>query len=161
MLTFPDLLLPNELAQINALMDAAEYDDGRGTARGIAVAVKSNRQVSRRWLQIAKLDEILENALRRCRPFRETLSPSAYTPAMYARYLPGDTYGPHIDAVMGGMPPIRHLHDHLPVTPRQLHRGRTLSASFWFGQAIRETPGGQRLRLPDDCHPRSAAYRIR
>ena len=107
MLTFPDLLLPNELAQINALMDAAEYDDGRGTARGIAVAVKSNRQVSRRWLQIAKLDEILENALRRCRPFRETLSPSAYTPAMYARYLPGDTYGPHIDAVMGGMPPIR------------------------------------------------------
>ena len=107
MLTLPDLLLPPELAEINALMDAAEYDDGRATARGIAAGVKSNRQVSRRWPKVARLDEILEAALRRCRPFREVLSPSAYTPALFARYFPGDAYGPHVDAVMGGNPPIR------------------------------------------------------
>ena len=48
MLTLPDLLLPAERAEINALMDVAEYDDGRTTARGMAVEVKANRQVSRR-----------------------------------------------------------------------------------------------------------------
>ena len=29
------------------------------------------------------------------------------TPALFARYFPGDAYGPHVDAVMGGNPPIR------------------------------------------------------
>ena len=32
MLTIPDLLLPNEIVEINAMLDVAEYDDGRTTA---------------------------------------------------------------------------------------------------------------------------------
>ena len=62
-------------------------------------------QTQDRWPQTARLDAIVETALLRCRPFREVLSPSAYTPPMFARYLPGDAYGPHVDAVMGGNPP--------------------------------------------------------
>ena len=58
MLTLPDLLLPAERAEINALMDVAEYDDGRTTAWGMAVEVKANSQVSRRWPRIGSLDAI-------------------------------------------------------------------------------------------------------
>lgn len=107
MLTLPDLLLPAELAEINALMDVAEYDDGRTTARGMAVEVKANRQVSRRWPRIGSLDAILEKALRRSGLFREALSPSGYSQPIYSKYGVGDGYGPHVDAVMSGMPPIR------------------------------------------------------
>ncbi len=107
MLTLPDLLLPAEIAEINTLMDVAEYDDGRTTARGMAVEVKANRQVSRRWPRIGSLDAILETALRRSGLFREALSPSGYSQPIYSKYGVGDGYGPHVDAVMSGMPPIR------------------------------------------------------
>lgn len=107
MLAIPDLLAPAEVGEMNRLMDAAEYDDGRTTAAGMAADVKANRQVSRRWSRISALDSILDGALRRCRAFRDAFSPSAGSPPTYARYLPGDSYGPHVDAVMAGMPPMR------------------------------------------------------
>jgi len=107
MLAIPDLLLPAEVAEMNRLMDVAEYDDGRATAAGMAATVKANRQVSRRWPQVTALDAILDGALRRCRSFRDSFSPSACSPPIYARYSPGDGYGPHVDAVMAGMPPMR------------------------------------------------------
>jgi PKHD-type hydroxylase len=107
MLAIPDLLAPAEVGEMNRLMDAAEYDDGRTTAAGMAADVKANRQVSRRWSRISALDSILDGALRRCRGFRDSFSPSACSPPTYARYLPGDGYGPHVDAVMAGMPPMR------------------------------------------------------
>jgi PKHD-type hydroxylase len=153
MLTLPDLLLQTELAEINALMDAAEFDDGRATARGIAVAAKSNRQVSRRWPQVARLDAILEAALRRCRPFREVLSPCAYTPAMFARYFPGDAYGPHVDAVMGGNPPIRQ---DISMTvflapPETYHGGELCLHHPGSGRQTIKLPAGHAFAYPTNC----------
>jgi len=153
MLTLPDLLLPPELAEINALMDAAEYDDGRATARGIAAGVKSNRQISRRWPKVARLDEILEAALRRCRPFREVLSPSAYTPALFARYFPGDAYGPYVDAVMGGNPPIRQdISMTVFLAPPETYQGGELCLHHQASprQTIK-LPAGHAFAYPTNC----------
>lgn len=108
MLTIPNLLGADELTQIHALMDRALYDDGRHTAGGLAKAIKSNRQVSRQWEGIAALDAIVEGALRRTAVVREALSPCAHSQVIYSRYATGDGYGPHVDAVMSGMPPMRH-----------------------------------------------------
>lgn len=79
MLTIPDLLLPNEIVEINAMLDVAEYDDGRTTAKGIAIDVKSNRQVSRRWTKVAAA---------RCNPrngvaSQSTVSRSAFTKCLF------------------------------------------------------------------------------
>lgn len=107
MLIIPDLLLPKEVEEINLLMDVAPYDDGRLTAKGIAADVKSNRQVSRSWPQIGALDALVQSALCRNRLFREELSPHAYSQILYSHYRSGDGYGPHVDAVMSGLPPMR------------------------------------------------------
>lgn len=106
-LVFPGLLSPGEVAEVNRLMDAADYDDGRKTAAGTAQEVKANRQVSRRSPPAAALDVIIDTALRRSQAFRETLSPSGVSQVLYARYGVGDGYGKHVDAVMTSMPPIR------------------------------------------------------
>ncbi|MFM8931219.1 MAG: Fe2+-dependent dioxygenase [Gemmataceae bacterium] len=153
MLTLPDLLLPPELAEINALMDAAEYDDGRATARGIAVGAKSNRQDSRRWPRVGRLDEIIEAALRRCRPFREVLSPCAYTPALFARYFPGDAYGPHVDAVMGGNPPIRQdISMTIFLAPPDPYQGGDLCLHHHASarQSVK-LPAGHAFAYPTNC----------
>jgi len=107
-LLLPNLLTPSEVAEVNRLMDDADYEDGRATAGGSAQEVKANRQVSRRSPAAAALDAIIDAGLRRCRPFREVLSPSAVSPVLYSRYTVGDGYGAHVDSVMGGMRPMRH-----------------------------------------------------
>ena len=145
MLTIPDLLVPAEVAQLVALMDGAEYDDGRATAHGLAAGVKQNRQVSRRWPAIASLDAILDTALRRSRVFRECLSPSAHSQPIYSRYGVGDGYGPHVDAVMNGMPPIRQdLSMTIFLSPHDAYAGGDLCLHhpLWGQQRIKLPAGG-------------------
>ena len=145
MLTIPDLLLPAELAAINALLDGADYDDGRTTARGMTVEVKANRQVSRRWPGIASLDAILETALRRSGMFREALSPSAYSQPIYSKYGVGDGYGPHVDAVMNGLPPIRQdISMTIFLAPQESYAGGELCLHNAFAgrQTIKLAAGG-------------------
>ncbi|RLS33520.1 MAG: Fe2+-dependent dioxygenase [Planctomycetota bacterium] len=150
MLTIPDLLLPNEIVEINAMLDVAEYDDGRTTAKGIAIDVKSNRQVSRRWTKVAALDAILETALRRSRLFREVLSPSAYSPAIYSKYLAGDGYGPHVDAVMSGMPPMRQdVSMTIFLSPNDSYTGGELCLHHCVsGKQIVKLPAGSAFAYP-------------
>lgn len=107
MLTIPEFLQADEVAELNRLLDAAPFDEGRATAAGLAAKVKENRQVSRSWPGIAALDAIVERAVRRSRLLVETISPAAHSQPLYARYEPGSGYGAHVDAVMSGMQPIR------------------------------------------------------
>lgn len=107
MLVVPEFLSHDEVAECNRLMDTAPYDDGRVTAAGHAARVKANRQVSRSWPGITALDAIVEHAIRRCRSLIESVSPCAHSQPLYVRYEPGAAYGPHVDAVMSGVPPIR------------------------------------------------------
>ncbi|MFM8892882.1 MAG: Fe2+-dependent dioxygenase [Planctomycetia bacterium] len=127
MLTIPDLLLPAEVTKIQTVMDEAAYDDGRVTARGMAIDVKANRQVSRRWPGIAALDSIIEAALLRSKPFREQCSPSGYSQPLYAAYGVGASYGPHVDAVIGGIPPLRQdLSMTIFLSPKESYSGGEL-----------------------------------
>lgn len=107
MLTIHEFLRPEEVGEINRLMDAADFDDGRTTAHGLAARAKANHQVSRSCPAAAALDRIVEAAIRRSRVLVEAVSPCAHSQPLYARYVPGEAYGPHVDAVMNGIPPIR------------------------------------------------------
>ena len=49
LLTLPDLLTTDEVAEIAARFDNAVFEDGRATAAGTARQVKANRQIDRRW----------------------------------------------------------------------------------------------------------------
>jgi len=108
LLTFPNLLTANEIADIAARFDNAVFEDGRGTAAGTARQVKANRQIDRQWPGLQQFEAILTTALTRSTLLAEQLSPAACSPTIFAEYHPGDGYGPHTDAVMAGQPPIRH-----------------------------------------------------
>ena len=132
LLTLPNLLTANEIADIAARFDNAVFEDGRGTAAGTARQVKANRQIDRQWPGLRQFEIILSAALTRSHLLAEQLAPAACSPTIFAEYHPGDGYGPHTDAVMGGQPPIRH----------------DISVTLFLNPPDNYTGGELRLHLP-------------
>jgi predicted 2-oxoglutarate/Fe(II)-dependent dioxygenase YbiX len=62
MLTIHEFLRPEEVGEINRLMDAADFDDGRTTAHGLAARAKTNHQVSRSCSGSSRFTETLKFA---------------------------------------------------------------------------------------------------
>lgn len=135
LLTLPDFLTQAEVADIAARFDNAVFEDGQTTAAGTARQVKTNRQISRQWPGRQPFDAILDTALRRSSELVEQLSPAACSPPIFAEYHPGDAYGVHTDAVMGGQPPIRHdISVTLFLNPPDSYTGGELRLQFPGGQ---------------------------
>lgn len=107
MLTIHEFLRPEEVGEINRLMDTADFNDGRATANGLAARAKDNQQMARPNPAASALDTIVESAIRRSRVLVESTSPCGHSQPLYARYVAGAAYGPHVDAVMSGVPPLR------------------------------------------------------
>lgn len=144
-----ELLSADEVASLNRLFDGAPSDDGRDTAGGTARTVKENRQVSRRWADIGRLDAIVDAALCRCPAFVATLSPRALSPVIYSSYGPGDAYGVHVDAVMMGMPPMRQdLSMTLFLTAPDTYDGGELVLHEPTGRRSFKLPAGAAIIYP-------------
>lgn len=108
LLILPDFLEESEIADIGSHFDKAVFEDGRQTAAGAARNVKANKQIARDWPGLQHFEALINRALMRSQLLKERLSPSACSATIFAEYQPGDCYGPHIDAVFAGQPPIRH-----------------------------------------------------
>ena len=104
----PDFLEESEITDISSHFDKAVFEDGRQTAAGAARHVKANKQIAREWPGLQHFEALINRALMRSQLLKEQLSPSACSATIFAEYHPGDCYGPHIDAVFAGQPPIRH-----------------------------------------------------
>jgi len=108
LLELPDFLAQPEVADIASHFDSAVFEDGRQTAAGTARRVKANKQIARHWPGLQHFEAVINRALTRSRLLAERLSPAACSATIFAEYHSGDCYGPHIDAVFAGQPPIRH-----------------------------------------------------
>lgn len=97
MLSLRSLLTREELATINARLDAATWVDGRETAAGPTRRIKDNRQVGIDDPVGAELGAIVEAALMRNDTFRAAAFPDRIAPIRFAAYGPGMTYGWHAD----------------------------------------------------------------
>jgi PKHD-type hydroxylase len=99
-----NVLSPDEVETVRAVLDRAQFADGRETAGFAARLVKNNRQAAasdRRVETIRKLvtERILGNEV-----FALAVRPKALTPIMFSRYEPSMHYGSHVDdALMGGL----------------------------------------------------------
>lgn len=97
MLSLKSLLTRDELATINAKLDAATWVDGRETASGPTRKIKNNLQVSIDDPLANELGKMVEAALLRNDLFRAAAYPDRVAPVRFAAYSPGMTYGWHAD----------------------------------------------------------------
>jgi PKHD-type hydroxylase len=106
-LHIPGLVKPEELAQIEALMAAGDFVDGKVSATGPAREVKQNRQLDADGDAVAQIRAILIGAIGSSPLFNIAAQPLTVSPFVISSYGPGDHYGWHVDSPLMGDPPLR------------------------------------------------------
>jgi PKHD-type hydroxylase len=98
LIEIPEVLSPQELAQVNGLLVDAPWADGRVTAGTQSAQVKNNRQLPEQCRQSLAAQAILLEALNRNALFLSAALPKRIFPPLFNRYEGEyNTFGDHID----------------------------------------------------------------
>jgi PKHD-type hydroxylase len=130
LITIPNVLTAEQVRQIRAKLDAADWVDGKVTAGYQAQRVKDNQQLPEGSPIAAELGEVVLGGLARSPLFMSAALPLRVFPPMFNRYTGGGQFGTHVDTA------IRQL-----VTTGQ--RIRTDVSATLFLTAPEEYDGGE------------------
>lgn len=104
LLHIKQVLDARRLNEVRALLETAEFVDGKLSAGDEARQVKSNEELSPNSPQRRRLDANVMSALIQHPEYKNAALPLKVATAFYARYTPGMQYGFHVDdPVMGPM----------------------------------------------------------
>lgn len=106
-LCLSQILNPEQRAGIDALLDGAEFLDGKETAGWHARLVKANRQAAPRQPAVREAAALVEAALRAHAVFRSAVLPRRLAPLLFARYGESEAYGAHVDDALMGSDALR------------------------------------------------------
>ncbi len=146
LLHVPDVLTADELAQAQALLDAAAWSDGRSTAGTQAVQVKNNEQLPHNSEAACALRPLVLAALDRQLTFFSACLPKRVLMPQFNRYRgESNHYGNHVDGA------IRLQPDSGQKVRTDLSCTLFLSdpASYDGGElVIQQSQGAQHIKLP-------------
>jgi PKHD-type hydroxylase len=100
LITLADVLNLGEVAGSRALLDAAQWVDGKVTAGYQAQSVKENLQLPEGHPVAVKLGEMVLAALARSPLFMSAALPLRVFPPMFNRYTGGGHFGTHVDTAI-------------------------------------------------------------
>jgi PKHD-type hydroxylase len=103
----PALLTSNELILIDTMIANAAFADGKLTASMAAKNVKNNLQIEASNENLAKIQQIILNALQQSPLFNIAALPKTIFPPLVSKYTTGKYYGWHVDSPIMGQPPLR------------------------------------------------------
>ena len=103
LITIPDVLSSQEIAEARTALDAAEWIDGKVTAGYQAHGVKENLQLPEGHPVAVKLGELVLAALARSALFMAATLPLRVFPPMFNRYAGGGHFGTHVDTAIRAM----------------------------------------------------------
>ncbi len=103
-LCLPDVLTPSQTSQARAMLDAADWTDGKSTAGHIAAKVKDNAQLTPHHPLARQLGELILGALSIHPLFMSAALPLHFLPPMFNRYAGGQHYGTHTDSAIRQIP---------------------------------------------------------
>lgn len=104
MVHVPEVLSPEQVRQLRAALDAADWIDGRDSAGPQGARVKNNRQLSEQSPVAQELGGVIREALARHPQFFSAALPLRVVPPMFNRYEGGETYGLHVDGSVRSLP---------------------------------------------------------
>jgi PKHD-type hydroxylase len=97
LLQIPNVLTKAQVRDARALLDAAEWVDGRVTAGHQSARAKDNEQVPEQHPAAREVGELIVNALARNPLFRSAALPLHVFPPLFNRYAGGQSFGAHVD----------------------------------------------------------------
>ena len=99
-----NVLSPQQIKSVRALLDQARFSDGRLSAGTTARGVKNNEEIPQSADVIAQLNNTVMNSLLNHPVYQAAVIPHRVATAFYARYTSGKYYGDHVDdPIMGPM----------------------------------------------------------
>jgi PKHD-type hydroxylase len=104
LICIPDALHKNDVAAFRAIMDGAEWQDGRSTAGAQSAMVKNNEQLPPDGDVARRLGETIISALSANPLFISAAVPLRIFPPLFNRYGVGMDFGLHVDNSIRGDP---------------------------------------------------------
>jgi PKHD-type hydroxylase len=153
LITIPDVLKAEEVAQARSILDAAEWVDGKVTAGYQAQSVKENLQLPEGHPAAVKLGEIVLAALARSPLFMSAALPLKVFPPMFNRYSGGGHFGTHVDTAIRAMATTGQrirtdLSATLFLTPPDQYDGGELLVEDTYGVHSVKLPAGHMVLYP-------------
>jgi PKHD-type hydroxylase len=153
LITVPDVLKPEEVAQARSMLDAAEWVDGKVTAGYQAQGVKENLQLPEGHPVAVKLGEMVLAALARSPLFMSAALPLRVFPPMFNRYTGGGHFGTHVDTAIRAMASTGQrirtdLSATLFLTPPDQYDGGELFVEDTYGVHSVKLPVGHMVLYP-------------
>jgi PKHD-type hydroxylase len=153
LICIPDVLSKADVAEFRAVMDAAEWEDGRSTAGSQSAEVKKNEQLPPNSEVSRKLGERVIRALTANPLFVAAAIPLHIFPPLFNRYGVGQHFGVHVDnAVRGDHLTGARIRTDLSVTlflsePDE-YDGGELVVEDYYGSHEVKLPAGQLVLYP-------------
>lgn len=105
LITIPNILNAEEVAQVRAKLDAANWVDGKVTAGYQARGVKDNEQLAEASPLALELGDVVLKGLARSPMFMSAALPLRVFPPMFNRYRGGGRFGTHVDTAIRSVVP--------------------------------------------------------
>src|SRR5580698_228055 len=166
LITIPDVLTADELAEARAALDAAEWIDGKVTAGYQAQSVKENLQLPEGHPVAKKLGEMVLTALARSPLFMSAALPLKVFPPMFNRYTGGGHFGTHVDTAIRatastGQRIRTDVSATLFLTPPDQYDGGELLVEDTYGVHQVKLPAGHMVLYPaTSLHPVTRGARV-
>jgi PKHD-type hydroxylase len=104
MVLIEQLLSKQEVTAYRQVLDQVPWNDGKGTAMGMAASVKQNGQADASHEQVINLTNQLLAKFGSTPQLISAALPHRIFPPCFNRYSQGETYGFHVDAAIMRMP---------------------------------------------------------
>lgn len=153
LITIPNLLTKSEVAQLRALLDAADWVDGATTAGIQSAKVKKNQQLDPLSDTAQQAGQFIIQALTRNTRFMSAALPAKILPPMFNRYERAETFGKHIDNAIRVNPLTQErLRTDLSMTlflsEPDSYEGGELIIEDYYGQQSVKLPAGDLVLYP-------------
>lgn len=149
----PEVLSKAEVAEFRAIMDAAEWEDGRSTAGSQSALVKRNEQLPPDGAVARSLGERVVKALLANPLFVSAAIPLHIFPPLFNRYGEGHHFGVHVDNAVRGDPLTgMRIRTDLSVTlflaePEDYDGGELIAEDHYGSQEVK-LPAGDMVLYP-------------
>ena len=104
LLHVPDVLTPDQVADLRRRLDATDWVDGRATVGEQGAQVKRNRQLDEFSPVGQELGRVVLAALARHPLYMSAALPMRHMPPLFNRYEGGEHYGLHVDGAIRSVP---------------------------------------------------------
>ena len=159
LLHIPDILDREQVVQLRAALDAADWTDGRETVGTQGAQVKRNRQLPDASPLRRQLGEVVLAALAKSPLYHAATLPLRTLPPRFNRYEGGGEYGMHVDGSVMAMPNGEQLRSDISCTlflsdPDE-YDGGELIVSDTYGEHEVKLPAGDAI-----IYPASSLHRV-